>query len=85
MAVNAKINTGSAIGQVKVSQSVRSTIVAQNFAPKPNVKLNEIGDVSTVGVQDGFGLIFNSATNKYEAKALSNVSATVTQITGGTF
>ena len=51
MAVNAKINTGSAIGQVKVTQSVRSTIVVQNFAPKPNVSLNEINDVSIVVVK----------------------------------
>jgi hypothetical protein len=69
----------------KVTQQTRSTIAVQNFAPKPNVTLNEIGDVSTVGVQDGFGLLFNSSTNKYEAKALSNVSVALAQITGGTF
>jgi len=85
MAVNAKINTGSAIGQVKVTQSVRSTIVAQNFAPKPNVKLNEIVDVNTVGVQNGFVLSYSSATNKYETQSIANVSATISQISGGTF
>jgi hypothetical protein len=85
MAVNAKINTGSAIGQVKVTQSVRSTIVAQNFVPKPNVKLNEIVDVNTVGVQNGFVLSYSSATNKYETQSIANVSATISQISGGTF
>ena len=85
MAVNAKINTGSSIGQVKVTQSVRSTIVAQNFVPKPNVKLNEIVDVNTVGVQNGFVLSYSSATNKYETQSIANVSATISQISGGTF
>jgi hypothetical protein len=85
MAVIARINTGSNIGQVKVTQQTRSTIAAQNFKPKPNVSLSEVTDVDTIGVQDGFALIYNSATNKYETRALSNVSSTVTQITGGTF
>jgi hypothetical protein len=85
MAVIAKINTGSNIGQVKLTQQTRSTIAAQNFLPKPNVSLSEVIDVSTVGVQDGYALIYNSATSKYETKSLANVSATVTQITGGTF
>ena len=65
-----------------VRQQSRSTIVAQNFAPKPNIALAEISDVSTVGVEDGDALVFNSTTNKYEAKT---VTATVTEIIGGTF
>ena len=73
------------IGRVKVTQSVRSTIVAQNFAPKPNVKLNEIVDVNTDGVQNGFVLSYSSATNKYETQSFANVSATISQISGGTF
>ena len=44
----------------KVTQQTRSTIAVQNFAPKPNISLGEVRDVSTTGVQDGFTLIFNS-------------------------
>ena len=51
MAVNARVNIGGSVGQIKLTQSVRSTIVVQNFAPKPNVSLNEINDVSIVGVK----------------------------------
>jgi len=65
-----------------VRQQSRSTIVAQNFAPKPNIALAEISDVSTVGVENGDALVFNSVTNKYEAKT---ITATVTEIIGGTF
>ena len=70
------------IGKVTIRQPNRSTIVAQNFTPKPNVSLAEINDVSTTGVQDGYALVYNSATGKYE---LQQITATVTEITGGTF
>ena len=70
------------IGKVVINQPNRSRIVAQNFAPKPNVSLAEISDVATAGVQDGDTLVYNSATGKYETKT---VTATVTEVIGGTF
>ncbi len=85
MAVNARINTGANIGQIKVTQQTRSTIAAQNFQPKPNISLGEVRDVSTTGVQDGFTLIFNSETGKFQAEPAANVSGQITQITGGFF
>jgi hypothetical protein len=68
------------IGRVKVTQSTRSTIVAQNFVPKPDVALAELNDVSTQGVQNGQALIFNSTTGKYEANTVL-----VTVVNGGVF
>lgn len=70
------------IGTVKIRQATRSTIVAQNFAPKPNVSLSEITDVTILNVQDGDGLVYNSTTGKFEA---NTITATVTQVIGGTF
>jgi hypothetical protein len=70
----------SLIGRVKVTQSTRSTIVAQNFVPKPEVSLGQLNDVSTQGVQNGQALIFNSSTGKYEANTVL-----VTVINGGVF
>jgi hypothetical protein len=69
----------------KVTQQTRSTIAVQNFAPKPNISLGEVRDVSTTGVQDGFTLIFNSETGKFQAEPAANVSGQITQITGGFF
>ena len=54
-----------------VRQQTRSVIAAQNFAPKPNVSLSEISDVSTAGVENGDALIFNSATNRFEANIIA--------------
>ena len=68
------------IGRVKVTQSTRSTIVAQNFVPKPEVSLGQLNDVDTQDAQNGQALIFNSSTGKYEANTVL-----VTVINGGVF
>ena len=82
MAIIAKINTQGTIGRATIKSSPKTAIAADTFAPKPNIALAEINDVSTTGVQNGDALVFNSATNRYEAKT---VTASVIQIIGGTF
>ena len=82
MAIIAKINTQGTIGRATIKSSPKTAIAADTFAPKPNVSLSEISDVSTIGVENGDALVFNSATNKFEAKT---VTATVTEVIGGTF
>jgi hypothetical protein len=82
MAVNARINTGGNIGQVKLTQQTRSTIAAQNFVPKPNVSLTELNDINVSGVQNGQVLQFDSATGKFVA---NTVTATVVSVQGGSF
>jgi len=82
MAVNARVNTTGNIGQVKLTQQTRSTIAAQNFAPKPNVALTELTDMNITSVQDKQVIQFNSATGKFEA---NTVTATVVAVNGGSF
>jgi len=82
MAVNARINSSGTIGQVKLTQQTRSTIAAQNFAPKPNVSLTELNDINVSGVQNGQVLQFDSATGKFVA---NTVTATVVSVNGGSF
>lgn len=82
MAITAKINVTTGIGRATITQPNKSTIVAQNFAPKPNVSIAQLTDVVTTGVENGQGLIFNSATGKFEANTLT---ASVVSIIGGTF
>jgi hypothetical protein len=82
MAVNARVNTGSNIGQVKLTQQTRSTIAAQNFAPKPNVALTELTDMNITSVQDKQVIQFNSATGKFEA---NTITSTVVAVNGGSF
>ena len=82
MAIIAKINTAGTIGRATIKTPLKTAIAAQAFAPKPNVSLSEINDVTTTGVQNGDTLVFNSATGRYEAKT---ITASVTEVIGGTF
>jgi hypothetical protein len=66
----------------KVTQQTRSTIVAQNYKPKPNVALTELTDTNISGVQDKQVLQYDSATGKFIA---NTVSASVTSVNGGSF
>ena len=66
----------------KVTQQTRSTVVAQNFAPKPNVALTELTDINVSGVQDKQVIQYDSATGKFVA---NTISATVTSVNGGAF
>ncbi len=70
------------IGRVKVGQTNRTTVVASNFNPKPNVALTELSDTSLTGISDGQVIQYNSATGKFEA---NTVTATVVSVNGGFF
>jgi hypothetical protein len=85
MAINGSVGRTNRLGPVTVGATSRTTVANLNFKPKPNVALAEIADVSTVGVEDGYALIYNSDTNKYEAQSIANVAIDITSITGGTF
>ena len=80
MAITAKINVTTGIGRATITQTSRSTIVAQNFTPKPNVSLTQLNDVSLVGSQNGQALIYNSAIGKYEANTVL-----ISVVNGGDF
>ena len=82
MAVNVRVNTTGAIGRATIKSSPKTAIAADTFGLKPNVSLSEISDVSLTGVENGDALVFNSATNKFEAQT---VTASVTEVFGGTF
>jgi hypothetical protein len=66
----------------KVTQQTRSTVVAQNYAPKPNVALTELTDINVSGVQDKQVLQYNSATGKFIA---NTVTASLVAVNGGAF
>ena len=70
------------IGRVKIGQTNRTTVVASNFNPKPNVALTELSDTSLTGISNGQVIQYNSATGKFEA---NSVTATVVSVNGGSF
>jgi hypothetical protein len=80
MAITAKINVTIGIGRATITQASRSTVIAQNFIPKPNVSIAQLTDVTTTTVLNGQALIYNSAIGKYEANTIS-----VPVVNGGDF
>lgn len=82
MAVNVRINNGTNVGQITVNQQTRSTVVSQNFKPKPNVALTELTDTNISGVQDKQVLQYDSATGKFIA---NTVTASLVSVNGGSF
>jgi hypothetical protein len=70
------------IGRVKIGQTNRTTVVASNFNPKPNVALTELSDTSLTGISNGQVIQYNSATGKFEA---NTITATVVSVNGGSF
>ena len=83
MGIVARINTTGSIGRATIKSSPKTAIAADTFAPKPNVSMGEINDVTLSGLQDGYTLIFNSTTNNFESQPISNVA--ITNIVGGFF
>jgi len=73
------------IGKVVINQPNRTTITSPNFRPSPNIVFANINDVSTVGLQNGYTLIYSAANNKYELKAAQELTSSITSIDGGTF
>jgi len=73
------------IGRVRLRASGRSTISSQNFEVTPNVSLSGISDVSTTGVQNGYTLVYNSTTNKWEPSEIVATDVELATITGGSF
>ena len=66
----------------KITQQTRSTVVAQNYAPKPNVALTELTDINVSGVQDKQVIQYDSATGKFIA---NTVTASLVAVNGGAF
>jgi len=47
--------------------------------------LDDMLDVVEVSPQDGFTLVYNSATDKYEVRQLTATDITINSLDGGTF
>lgn len=88
MAIVARINNVGNIGRATVKTGTRASVVSPNFAPKPNVALVELTDVSITSPEDGAVLSFDSTTNRYEVKQIDANNFTnfiISTISGGTF
>jgi hypothetical protein len=73
------------MGTITIFQPNRTTVTSPNFRPTPNVAFAGLNDVSTIGLQNVYTLIYSAANNKYEMKAAQELTSSITSIDGGTF
>lgn len=73
------------IGRVVVRPITKTTISAPTFTPKLNVAITDIQNINVSSRQDGDTLIYNSATESYESRALEEINVTLNNINGGRF
>jgi hypothetical protein len=74
------------VGKVKVRQPTQTTIVSPNFEPKqPALALDNLVDVSTVSVEEGYTLVYNSQTQTYEMRPITDADVEINNIRGGKF
>lgn len=73
------------IGRVRLKASGRSTISSQNFSVTPNVAVSDLSDATSVGAENGYALIYNSTSGKFEPKAVVATDVELATITGGSF
>ena len=67
------------IGRVRIGQ--KPIIATPNYAVKTNIALADITDVSTANVENGYVLVYNSVTNKYEMQQVLEIN----NLSGGRF
>jgi hypothetical protein len=72
------------IGRIVIAQPNRTTITSPNYRPKPNVAFAEINDVSTLGLEDGYTIIYSAANSKFETKSAANLTTSIS-VFGGYF
>jgi hypothetical protein len=74
------------IGKVTVGNKTQTTIAS----PSPTLNKKELGvsdliDVNDVVVEDGYILIYNSVTQKYDTAPITAADVVIAHIYGGSF
>lgn len=72
-------------GRVRINDPQGLSIVDPDHSVKVNVALNDLIDVSTTGVADGYTLVYDSDTNSYVMVPFDISNLGIANIEGGTF
>lgn len=73
------------IGRVRLKATGRSTISSQNFSVTPNVAVSDLSDATAAGAENGYALIYNSSTGKFEPQRVVATDVELASIVGGSF
>ena len=74
---------------IKVSTSVGSTRVVSSATPQSAIAtattIDNLSGLDTSAKQNGYTLVYDGSSGKWEAAPASSVAASITAIDGGTF
>jgi hypothetical protein len=70
---------------LKVTVGTSNTINTQIVSKRVTAELETLANVDVTGIQDGYTLVYNNETNKWEATDVNDIVATPDVISGGTY
>lgn len=70
---------------IKVTVPNAKTINTSIVSKRVTADLETLSNVDVTGIQDGYTLVYNEDTKKWEATNVNSVIATPTVISGGTY
>jgi hypothetical protein len=70
---------------LKVTVGTSNTINTQIVSKRVTADLETLANVDITGIQDGYTLVYNNETNKWEATNVNDIVATPDVISGGTY
>jgi|TARA_R110000787_G_scaffold283161_2_gene395604 hypothetical protein len=73
------------IGKVTIKKSGSTTISAPDFKQTPSLTVPELTDVTTIGLENSYGIFYKSASNTWAAGPVIATETEIAVITGGTF
>jgi len=73
------------IGKVTIKSTGRSTISSPDFKVTPSLTIPQLTDVTTVGIENAYTLVYKSATETWEAGPVVATETEIAVITGGGF
>lgn len=82
-----KVTVGATTHQtVSIRQPQKTSISNPNLEiQKPVLSLSDLQDITTANVQDGYSIVFNAETGKYEASPITSADIVINTVTGGIF
>lgn len=88
-AINVTVRTKPTVSVGVTDRRTSGTTNTQPITLKSQARtINQLADISDVeeaAPQDGFTLVYNSSTDKYEVKKLASTDITIDSLDGGTF
>lgn len=71
--------------KVKLRSTAKSSIVSPQYKPDLNITTRDIKDLNVNNVENGYSLIYNSQTQKFEASPVTLTDVIIDKVYDGTF